>query len=213
MSHVFSEKPIQNIRSVLTSVPPEYFSRVFNGNNVFPCICSAIDWLSVAIENIDFYPSFPLVGADHESAIQHALLLMRVSWIKEAIDQLNRIMNKTTKTYLVDDRSVFANATLDDNDYFQELRAMFAAHQTNLSPVLYNNKSNEKGFFASWPFGTYDGLAVFIYSKKQNAPIDKIVFPYKKIEEFAFMRYSYLTEVEQIIRREGAVEKQPLLFS
>lgn len=168
-----------------------------NDKNQWNIICSCMDWISVAIRNIDDMKN------DHTNvdilSMQIYSYISAIDIIFEAITQLNRVLTGSNSIPFKNDNSIFQKNTLfrfmDDNTYFKQIRAIFGAH-----PVNINHQSGQ--WFASWPYNQSiddHDFQVRLYSNKINQ--DDITFgiQFKELDEFLNSRYLYLDTLIKII--------------
>ena len=161
----------------------------FDGKNKWNVICSALDWIETCAEGVDI----TLLSRENNSQASIKLITFiscsDVVW--EGIKQLHRVLMNTNSIPFKGDNSVFEKE-IDDNDYWKEIRAAFAAHQVNLK----GNEGEKK--FASWSgggFGTGD-FSVILYSNIIDD--DRYEFfdiRFSELLEFIDKRYMYLNDL------------------
>ena len=166
-----------------------------NGINKWHCICSAMDWISVAVHEIDFHPQLHFLGYNHDTTLKILSLLMRVAMIKEGVEQLHRVLNDTAEVYLKDDRRVWGTNpfNLTDNEYFETLRSCFGVHPINLKGFRHGDTENKR--FASWPAVSLGQFEVTLYPQKANGEDIDIAMSFDQLEQYATIRYNHLNEL------------------
>ncbi len=165
--------------------------------NKFSCICSAMDWISMAVESINFYPDVPSSGTCGQTVMDHILLLVRVGLIKEGIEQLHRAIFLTDKPYCNDEKRFdWGIDAMTDNDAFETIRARFGIH-----PMNQTKSETGERLFSSWPANDGDnGWSVYLYSNQSKQP--KVCsFPYGAIEQYAHARYEHLRDLKRELQR------------
>lgn len=73
------------------------FSNI-NGKNKWNGICSAMDWITVAVDGIDFTPNLTYIGHRTSGSIIVLTLILRIALIKEGIEQLHRVFYDTNES-------------------------------------------------------------------------------------------------------------------
>jgi hypothetical protein len=170
-----------------------------NNNNKWNILCSAMDWIEVALEGIE--PPALSRGNDNKSSVGLITFVSCIDILWEAIQQTHRVLFDTTEIPFKDDSSIFKQ-DVSDNIYFKTIRACFAAHPVNLQKVFSDDDRNERRF-ASWPrhiFSKKD-FSVILYSnipKKESRFFD---VSFSELMEFAKSRYSYLNELMKQIEK------------
>ena len=170
-----------------------------NGINQWHCICSAMDWINVAVDNIDFYPQLHMFGYNHDTTLKILSLLMRVAMLKEGIEQLHRVLYATVEVYLKDDRSIWGNNPFGqtDNEYFETLRSCFGVHPVNLKGFRHGDTENKR--FASWPYVGLGDFEVILYPQKVGGVDITISMSFEQLEQYATIRYNHLNELIVIL--------------
>lgn len=170
-----------------------------NGINQWHCICSAMDWITVAVDKIDFYPQLHLLGYNHDTTLTILTLLMRVAMLKEGVEQLHRVLFATSEVYLKDERSVWGNNPFGqtDNEYFETLRSCFGVHPINLKGFKHGDTENKR--FASWPYVGFGDFEVMLYPQKTGGEDITIRMSFKQLEQYATIRYNHLNELITIL--------------
>ena len=170
-----------------------------DGINQWHCICSAMDWINVAVYKIDFYPKLHLFGYNHDTTLEILSLLMRVAMLKEGVEQLHRVLCVTAEAYLKDDRRVWGDNPFGqtDNEYFETLRSCFGVHPINLKGFKYGDTENKR--FAGWPSVGLGEFEVILYPQKTNGEDIVISISFEELEQYATIRYNHLNELIEII--------------
>ncbi|MEA4899845.1 MAG: hypothetical protein VB115_16605 [Christensenellaceae bacterium] len=172
----------------------------FKGRNKWNCLCSATDWLCVAVDSISFDLKTDSFGYDNRCSIDVLSLIMRVALIDDCINELHKVLHNTNVSFLEGDRSIFGNNPFGktDRSYFKLLRACFAAHPIDISSI--------KGgpYYASWSFGGLFGFAVLLSPSSPSEPEISISIEFDQLEAYAVKRYDHLKElIEEIDRQYG----------
>lgn len=155
--------------------------------NHWNCICSAMDWMTVASRYIDNKKHYSENIDDMSMEIYLYISAVDIIW--EAIKQLHRVIANPNTVPFSDDSQIFKDERLsiDDNEHFKHIRAAFGAHPVNLNDDVKR--------FASWPTSDvhheYD-LAVYLYSSDKTK--EDIVFgiKYQQLKAFLDIRVNYL---------------------
>lgn len=186
----------------------EHYSDV-DGKNQWNCMCSAMDWISVAVDEIDFHPLSCRIGHNPKATMDVLMLLMRVALIKEGVEQLHRVIYGTSEMYLKDEKSVWANNdfNMTDNQYFETLRAYFGVHPINLNGFRQNDKEDK--CYASWSYGGLDGFEVSLYPRKTDGKDCTLPISFERLERYATRRYNHLRDMVDVLDRRIAQEVQP----
>lgn len=167
--------------------------------NHWNCICSAMDWITVAIEYI---------SKDHhkrEDSIEVFAYISSIDIVIEAVQQLYRVLCNTKKTLFAEDKDIFADNQFGQTDieYFKTIRACFGAHPVNLDePSETHNKSKRR--FASWSgngFGKGD-YSIILYSNQPDGDYIYLDINFKQLNAFLIMYYSYLETLINEIERQ-----------
>lgn len=167
-----------------------------------------MDWITVAVDEIDFHPKLHLFGSNHGTTMQILSLLMQVALIKEGIEQLHRVLYETTEVYLKEDKTVWANNPFGqtDNEYFETLRSCFGAHPVNLKGFKQNDAENKR--FASWPFVGLGEFEVILYPQKTGGEDISISISFDQLEQYANLRYNHLNDLMILLDKKMAQEEQ-----
>ena len=171
-----------------------------NEKNHWNCICSAMDWITVASEYICTEPPSGSLGS-----IETYAYISSVDIIVEAVQQLHRVLYNTKTPPFSNESAVFYDNQFGqtDMDYFKTIRACFGAHPVNLIDPSANDDPTKKRF-ASWSGGfASDGdFSVFLYSNQidgQNLSLDIYFY---QIDAFLEKYYNYLESLIVEIKRQ-----------
>lgn len=169
--------------------------------NQWNCICSCMDWIDVAsdyINDIEYSED-----NFNKKCMQVYLYISAIDIIVEAINQLNRVINKEKDPLFKGDITIFGGKLgLDDNSYFKELRAAFGAHPVNLK----SREDKNIKYFASWPLKSifndeYDFYCKLYVNDKQLED-SKIYLKIEQLNKFVVRRYKYLDNLQIKIKND-----------
>ena len=161
--------------------------RNYNGKNRWNVICSAMDWIQVGVAGVDT-STLERTNTD-QASVKVITFLSCIDVMWEGIQQLHRVFYDTISIPFTDDKSIFKK-NIDDNRYWKEIRAAFAAHPTNLDGTAKGEKR-----FASWSgggFGESGDFSVIIYSNDPNKDYEFFDISFAEVMRFATKRYDYL---------------------
>lgn len=176
------------------------FSNV-EGKNKWNCICSAMDWLTVAVDEIEFHPNIVNIGHDDEATLTVLTLIMRIALIKESIEQLHRVFYNTSEIYMKDSYEVWEAQPFGetDNEHFETIRSCFGAHPINLKSI----KGEQAGRrFASWPYVGEADFSVRLYPAAVNGSYKVLHISFDKLEQYASIRYNHLNDLMLLCREQ-----------
>lgn len=163
------------------------------GKNKWSIICSAMDWIEVAVGGI------PYIELDHSNANISSLnfmqLICAMDLVKESIDQLYRVFSIPYP--YKDDFSVFKQDTINDDTFFKHIRAVFGTHPVNLKGL--SNEDNAK-YYASWSSAKIkDDFSVVMYSNKVGK--ESYIFSVKIDDLFLYItkRFNLLNQLRNFI--------------
>lgn len=164
-----------------------------NNKNKWSVLCSAMDWIEVALEGID--PALLSRGNDNKSSIKMITFVSCIDILWEAIQQTHRVLFDTNEIPFKEDNSIFKQ-NVSDNIFFKTIRACFAAHPVNLQEVYSDDGKNER-WFASWSGGTFSkkDFSVILYSNVPNKNSRIFDVSFSELLNFAKSRYFYLNEL------------------
>ncbi|MDO4731985.1 MAG: hypothetical protein Q4B50_00515 [Bacillota bacterium] len=176
------------------------------GKNHWNCICSAMDWISVAVSYLQNRSRPDNIQNNHFSSIEIYMYISLIDMIFESVKQLHRVF--------VADEVVFDGVTeifkynyycKDDNDYFKLIRACFGAHPVNLNDYFKNKKQKERRFASySDPVCGNGDYGVFLYSSNPNEEPIRFDIYFDELNKFLNRNYSYL---ETLIQRIDEMEE------
>ncbi len=167
--------------------------------NHWNCICSAMDWITVAIEYISE------THHRRENSIEVFAYISSIDIIIKAVQQLYRVLCNTKNTLFAEDKDIFVDNQFGQKDleYFKTIRACFGAHPVNLDePSDSHNKSKRR--FASWSgngFGKGD-YSVILYSNQPDGDHICLDINFQQLNAFLIKYYSYLETLINEIERQ-----------
>lgn len=177
--------------------------RNHKGKNYWSIICSAMDWIDVVVETIDFKNFFCKSGNISSIKVMTIITCIDVMW--EAVQQLHRVFFDSTSIPFAYNAEIFQHKLFNtsDNDYFKTIRACFAAHPINLSDNFTGDKQKERRY-ASWSGTGFDNsdFSVILYSNQlDKSPLFLNIY-FDELIKFAEQRYSYLDTIYNEIRQQ-----------
>lgn len=171
-----------------------------NEKNNFNCICSAMDWIDVALEYINNY-KFNCNDSLNKQSID--LYISCIDIICQSINQLSRVLLDYSHDVFGGEKGCFmsrceAFTDIDDNAYFKEIRACFGAHPVNIGERGHKH-------FASWPSVasfTEESYSLLVY--KSNYSDDEFIFEVKidELNSFLIKRYKFIEELIDKINKQ-----------
>ena len=171
--------------------------KMVNGKNQWGCICSAMDWITVAIEYIMHFH----VDKGYIQSMEMYAYISSIDVVWEGIQQLHRVLFHDKK-YLpfAGKYECFSNRIYeekDDNTYFKEIRACFGAHPVNLQG------ENGERLYASWS-GNFCGgeYSVILYSNSPEKPFREMSIYIHELNQFLEQRYNYLDVLKDQIQEQ-----------
>lgn len=187
--------------------------RNIDGRNKWSCICSCMDWLSVAASYLSENPIPIQHSNDDLNSVNVYTYISCVDMVFEAIKQLHRIFVSENNLPFENDAYIFTENIYckSDNDYFKLIRSCFGAHPVNLNDYFTSGDSKERRF-ASWSGGHFSrrDYGVILYS---NRPGVKDIFfdiSFSEIDAFLVRTYSYLSDLIKIIDEDEEATKRTL---
>lgn len=162
----------------------------FNGKNKLSAICSAMDWIHVGVTGICNH-DIEFSNTD-QASIKLITYIACIDVMWEGISQLYRVFYNTEELPFKGICNIFGN-DIDDNNYWKEIRAIFAAHPTNLG-----KNSEKERRYASWSMGGSFDNADFIVTLYSNIPHKEpeiFGISVSSIIEFAYCRYEFLRDI------------------
>lgn len=187
--------------------------RNINGRNKWSCICSSMDWISVATTYLSEHPIPIQNGNDDLTSVNVYTYISCVDMVFEAVKQLHRVFVSEKSVPFEGKAEIFSENEhcKDDNDYFKLIRSCFGAHPVNLNDYFTSEESKEKRF-ASWSGGHFSrrDYGVILYS---NVPGVKDIFfdiSFAEVDSFLVRTYSYLEELIRLIDEDEEQMKRVL---
>jgi len=168
-----------------------------NGKNLWNVVCSAMDWISVAVDGIPLIElESSKMGTDHHQTLNLIAYIVAIDNMYESIRQLYRVLCVKDCYPLRQDKSIFQQSEIPDDVYFKQIRAVFATHPVQLHSADGRPRDPKERFFASWAssgIGIED-FTVFLYSGNADAQDGTIPFgvSISKVNRYAEVRYSLL---------------------
>lgn len=163
--------------------------RNVDDKNQWNCICSAMDWLNVAMEYIiDVHNG----NRSTNQSMEMYAYISSIAIVWESVQQLHRVFFNNDNYPFKNEHVCFSNRIFeeDDNNYFKSIRAAFGAHSVNI-------KTNDgKKFFASWPNLSYSGdYSIFLYTNKVDGEDKIMCIKIDELHNFLDIRYNYLNKL------------------
>lgn len=160
--------------------------------NQWNCICSAMDWITVAVEHLAGYPR---KRASELGSIEMYSYIASVDIIVEAVQQLHRVIFSTAEQLFSKDADCFPGNIFSKNDldYFKTIRSCFGAHPVNLDePGKEQDRSMRR--FASWSGGNFgdSDFSVILYSNQVGGKDIFLSIDMDRVLVFAQKYYTYL---------------------
>ena len=195
LANKLTDKLINQLRE---KIKYSYTYNIYNckdDKDKWTIICSAMDWIQVAINGIDFNEFRKNRGL--EESVKMITIISCIDILWEGIQQLHRVFFNTDEIPFKDENSIFKNKlkNTSDNEYWKTIRACFAAHPINIKELLEN--SNEERHYASWScsgIGNGD-FSVLIYSNKPNSGHIHLGIYFSELMSFATQRYNYIEDI------------------
>ena len=159
--------------------------RNMNGKNLWNVICSAMDWIEVAVEGIPYIQ----LGNKNENVASLNLmqLICAMDLVTESTRQLYRVFELPYPYH--NDHCIFGNEKTDDT-YFKHVRAMFGVHPVNLTG------ENDERYYASWSTPKLEAdFSVFVYSNQPDKESQIHSIFIKDLFEYTIKRYSLLNDL------------------
>ncbi len=168
-----------------------------NGKDDFSAICSSIDWIEVAIDYmIDFRISR---SRDNKMSMDILTLIMAVDMVFSCINTMHKVIFIQNEVPFNECRDVFKKSK-SDNRHFQNLRAAFGVHPTDLNRIV---KGEVK--YSSWsvisPDERYD-YVVWLYSSIPDIMSESYGLNVDELIRFAQIRYEYLEVLTKDLKKQ-----------
>ena len=173
-----------------------------DNKNQWNCICSAMDWITVAVEHLSGYPE---KRASELGSMEIYAYIASVDIIVEAVQQLHRVIFSTRDRIFDKETDCFPGNIFhqDDHTYFKTIRACFGAHPVNLDdPGM--EKDKERHRFASWSGKSFEDsdFSVILYSN-QIENFDIILnIDMGQVLAFAQKYYDHLNDLMVELKRQ-----------
>lgn len=164
--------------------------RNYNGKNKWSVICSAMDWIQIGVFGSDA-SALERTNSD-QASVKVITFLSCIDVMWEGIQQLHRVFFNTDSIPFKDTRDIFRKS-MDDNRYWKEIRAAFAAH-----PCNFDGEDKGEKRFASWPgggFGSSGDFSVILYSNDPSKSPEFFDIRFDEIIAFSKSRYEYLNDL------------------
>ncbi len=197
----FDTKLISQFREAVTENRYVLFKyENVDGKCKWNCICSAMDWITVAMEYVQAVKEGTVT---FKHCMEKYAYIAAIDNVWEAVLQLHRVFIDEKTIPFAGANQIFKDKAIpskDDNTYFKEIRSVFGAHPVNL-----NNNKNER-YFASWPTEHFIGkgdYSVLIYSNdyKNDILLSFNIF-FSELDEFLLERYGYLNVIADSIKKD-----------
>ena len=149
-----------------------------------------MDWIQIGVFGSDA-TILEKTNSD-QASVKVITFLCCIDVLWEGIQQLHRVLFDTDDIPFKDSRDIFHKA-MDDNHYWKEIRAAFAAHPCNLKGADRGERQ-----FASWSgggFGSSGDFSVILYSNDPNKSSEFFDIRFDEIIAFAKSRYEYLNDL------------------
>ena len=163
--------------------------------NKWNCICSAMDWIQIAVEYLIAHP-FTLINSYNSIGVFANISC--VSMIVEAVEQLHRVFFDTNELLFKSNRDCFSDNPFNqtDKEYFETIRSCFGAHPINLKDPL-KPQDKEARRFASWSGGYFgmDDFSVHLYSNSVGTESIQLGMKFSQLDAFVEKYYSYLSDI------------------
>lgn len=149
-------------------------------DNKWSTICSVMHWFNVVKIYLDCNNILKKDTEDYNWGNVY-LYLCSVDIVTKGINDLYKIVTNNNIHIFKGEKDIFNDINNDDNEYFQNIRAVFGAHPTNLDgngeyivasyPTPYNSRINLlKNEIKNWDYYT------LLWSKKKSNSLDQIQF-------------------------------------
>ena len=200
---MFDTKLIEKFRNTVNRTDFTFFQyRNKRNKNQWNCICSAMDWITVAVDHLNTYPEANVHALN--SMVLYSYIAS-VDILVEAVQQLHRVICSNNKLPFGKDRDCFSNNPFGkaDLDYFKSIRAFFGAHPVNLDEPGQEGKKNFRRF-ASWSgghFGDKD-YSIILYSNQVGEEDIHLSIEMKQIFAFGQKYYDYLRTLNTILKHQ-----------
>lgn len=187
--------------------------RNIDGKNKWNCICSCMDWISVAVSYLSEHP-IPIQKANDDlTSVNVYTYISCVDMVFEAIKQLYRVLVSEKGQPFENESTIFTENEYckNDNDYFKLIRSCFGAHPVNLNDYFTSGEAKERRF-ASWSGGHFSrrDYGVVLYSNRLDIPNIFFDISFSEVDSFLVRTYSYLNELIRLIDEDEEETKRRL---
>lgn len=171
-------------------------------------ICAVMHWFKVVKSYLDSENILKENTPDYNWGNVY-LYICAVDIITKGINDLNKILTKDNKYLFCGEKDIFNDSILDDHKYFQNIRAIFGAHPTDLDssngnyivatyPTPYNHTFDAfRGEAKDWDYYT------LLWSKEKSDTLNQKAFgfSFKNIDLYLEKHLDYLDEFyEKILK-------------
>lgn len=194
---------INQFRDVVNENDFTFFKYSKNQNkNHWNCICSAMDWITVAVQHLN---GCPMNRVRELGSIEMYSYIASCDIIVEAIQQLHRVIFSTPALIFEKDCDCFPDNEFNQTDlvYFKTIRSCFGAHPVNLNePGSEENRSMRR--FASWSGAswTQGDFSVILYSNQLDGTDIYLSIHLKQILSFTQKYYNHLHDLGDELRQQ-----------
>ena len=171
-------------------------------------ICAVMHWFKVVRSYLNSEDILKENTLDYNWGNVY-LYICAVDIITKGINDLNQILSNDTKNLFCGENNIFKDSNIDDHKYFQNIRAIFGAHPTNLDnshggykvatyPTPYNPTIDIfRGEPKDWDYYT------LLWSKEKSDTLNQKAFgfSFKSIDLYLEKHLNYLDEFyEKILK-------------
>lgn len=189
----------------------EYYNN--KEKNIWNKICSANDWIHVAIIELQNKHSF---SKNMKGNIDFVHFILTLDILSSNIDEMWRSFdtsNKMIKYPLKNSKDIFHDKKIYDRDiksdkeYFEHIRAFFGFHSSNGNEekILIHGKTVPVRFFSSWPTQNNDNeFSVILYSNNDEAERlygGKLSIHVDDLIRYANLRYQSLRKLQVEVKQ------------
>jgi len=198
---MLEKKLISNFRDFVIDKSDYFIHNYKNqkGKNRWNIICSAMDWITVGVENIN---TIEFKSNNTSELYKDILLLISMTdVILESVTQLSRVIPDATN-HIVTSNNIFSrNDFCDDLKHFKHTRAVFGAHPVNLNP----SQNKDDRWYAAWPYQGYDynyDLQAYLYPLDTDEEMKIFGVNIEEIENYSKLIYGNLVKLQECISLE-----------
>ena len=163
-------------------------------------ICAVMHWFRVVEPYLDSSKVLKQNTKDYNWGNVY-LYLCAVDIITKGINDLYKMITRDNKHIFKDEKDIFKKEDMDDNEHFQNIRAVFGAHPTDLN-------GNGEFFVATYPTpynwiinqifngrGKWDYYTLLWSKKKSDSLVQKeFGFSFKKVDMYLDKYIDYLNK-------------------